>query len=189
MFSIWCYYLCTCTCVFVCLCECVFSCACDYDRALSAFPNLIGPPPTPGTKIAHLNISFVLIEVREVNEVAGTSTIKFATKREWFDPRLLFQDLVEGKGELTPRESEEIWTPWTTFANLRDKNAWLDTDSVSETLSRSTQPSQTIMGLTWLYLMSTRQSLSSCASLICSGILSTHNLFILYVELPPKPVP
>ena len=132
MFSIWCYYLCTCTCVFVCLCESVFSCACDYDRALSAFPNLIGPPPTPGTKIAPLNISFVLIEVREVNEVAGTSTIKFATKREWFDPRLLFQDLVEGKGELTPKESEEIWTPWTTFANLRDKNAWLDTDKLKE---------------------------------------------------------
>ena len=74
----------------------------------------------------------MLIEVREVNEVAGTSTIKFATKREWFDPRLLFQGLVEGKGELTPRESEEIWTPWTTFANLRDKNAWLDTDKLKE---------------------------------------------------------
>ena len=113
------------------MCTCVFMQVCIFG-VFAAFPNLIGPPPTPGTKIAHLNISFVLIEVREVNEVAGTSTIKFATKREWFDPRLLFQGLVDGKGELTPKESEEIWTPWTTFANLRDKNAWLDTDKLKD---------------------------------------------------------
>ena len=77
-----------------------------------------------GAKIVHLNFSFVLLEVREVDEVAGTSTIKFSFKREWEDQRLLFHE----EGELSPEEKEEIWLPWTTFSNLKSQKAWLDTD-------------------------------------------------------------
>ena len=43
---------------------------------------------------------------------------------------------------------------------------------------------------TWLYLTRGRRSLSSCAALICSGILSTGTYVILCVEPPPpQPIP
>ena len=71
-------------------------------------------------------ISFVLLEVREVDEVAGTSTIKFSFKREWEDQRLLFHS----ERELSPEEKDKIWLPWTIFSNLRDRKAWVDTDKL-----------------------------------------------------------
>ena len=61
-----------------------------------------------------------------MDEVAGTSTIKFSFKREWEDQRLLFHE----EGELTPEEKEKIWLPWTIFSNLKSKKAWLDTDKL-----------------------------------------------------------
>ena len=91
-----------------------------------AFSNSIRPPLTLGAKIVHLNFSFVLLEVREVDEVAGTSTIKFSFKREWEDQRLLFHE----EGELTPEEKEKIWLPWTVFSNLKSQKAMLDTDKL-----------------------------------------------------------
>ena len=91
-----------------------------------AFSNSISPPLTLGARNVHLNLSFVLLEVREVDEVTGTSTIKFSFKREWEDQRLLFHE----EGELTPEEKEKIWLPWTIFSNLKSKKAWLDTDKL-----------------------------------------------------------
>ena len=76
-------------------------------------------------KIVHLNLTFELLEVREVDEVAGTSTIKFLFKREWHDHRLLFHG---EEGEMSPEEKDKIWIPCTIFSNLRDKNGWIDTD-------------------------------------------------------------
>ena len=61
-----------------------------------------------------------------MNEVAGTSTIKFSFKREWEDQRLVFHQ----EGELSPEEKEKIWLPWTIFANLKDRKSWLDTDKL-----------------------------------------------------------
>ena len=68
----------------------------------------------------------MLLKVREVNEVGGTSTIKFSFKREWEDRRLIFHS----EGELSPEEKEKIWIPWTIFSNLKDRKAWLDTDKL-----------------------------------------------------------
>ena len=96
------------------------------------FSNSAGPPPTGGENKVHLNISIALLEVREVDEVGGMSTIKFSFKRDWSDPRLLFDKLNNGIGELTPNETGKIWLPWTICANLKDKSTWFDTDKLKE---------------------------------------------------------
>ena len=115
--------------------------------------------------------------MREVDEVAGTSTIKFLFKREWHDQRLLFHG---EEGEMSPEEKDKIWLPWTIISNLRDKNGWIDTDKkdlYSFKVRNGYKPNKetTHNGSNIVIGYEREKSLCSCATLICFGILSTRN--------------
>ena len=102
------------------------------------------PPPAEEDRIFNLTLSFNLIQgivgqdillrislsVREINEVEGTARIKISTRRVWQDRRLTFSSFGEGQtsAKISPDEWEDLWVPWTVYANMKDGSSWIKSD-------------------------------------------------------------
>ena len=70
------------------------------------------------------------ISVREINEVEGTAIVKISMTRSWNDRRLNFTSFRVGQtsAKISPDEKENLWIPWTVFANMKHGNSWFKSD-------------------------------------------------------------
>ena len=68
-------------------------------------------------------MSFVMDTILNVDDVNGEFYISFTLKTEWFDSRLMFNNLKkrEDLNVLSPVQYLSIWTPTLTFYNTKSK--------------------------------------------------------------------
>ena len=87
-------------------------------------------PPSGSEDALPLNISFNLMEIREIYEVGGYFIIKWSFTRQWQDPRLTFRHLTSAgtTKEDIYQEKDNIWKPWLVFSNVKYRDKYYKTD-------------------------------------------------------------
>ena len=84
----------------------------------------------PQQAMVKLNIE--LLNILEIDEVAMLYRTKYTINQEWFDPRIIFNNLHWNQelNALVPEEKQIIWTPSFIFQNT-DENLRTLMDSES----------------------------------------------------------
>jgi hypothetical protein len=94
------------------------------------------PPPTGN--FLPLNLSFNLLQIREINEVEGTHVIKWSFTREWSDGRLTFIGMNR-TSKIVPKDRDgknKIWIPWTIISNIKHQAALYKSDKLDVYLAK-----------------------------------------------------
>ena len=70
----------------------------------------------------HINVSFVLQDILEINEVQGAFVTKISTQREWFDNRLTYINLKHHHhlNVLSDDDSELVWSPTFVYHSIKN---------------------------------------------------------------------
>ena len=86
----------------------------------------IAPPALPGMEEIKMKTSVDVMDIQEINEVAGLFTTKYVFIREWFDQRLTFQNLKpdSNMNRLSPKDQETLWYPWVDCSNIKNENSY-----------------------------------------------------------------
>jgi hypothetical protein len=88
-------------------------------------------PPPIGDYLP-VNLSFNLLQIREINEVEGTHVIKWAFTREWSDGRLTFIGMNR-TSKIVPKYRDgknKIWIPWTILSNIKHQGTLYESDKL-----------------------------------------------------------
>ena len=93
---------------------------CFLIRSFQGYLKHLLPPPLGNESSTEVNISFTIEEILDVDEVDGILKIKIFQLRSWFEPRFEYTNLKKSleKNQLTAKEKENMWIPWTVFENL-----------------------------------------------------------------------
>ena len=69
-----------------------------------------------------INISFILEDILDVNEVDESFVTKVVIQREWFDSRLTFKNLKQHHylNALSEKDRELIWSPKVVYQNIKN---------------------------------------------------------------------
>lgn len=73
-------------------------------------------------ELLHINVSFVLQDILDINEVQGAFVTKISTQREWFDNRLTYINLKHHHhlNVLSDDDSELVWSPTFVYHNIKN---------------------------------------------------------------------
>ena len=86
--------------------------------------------PSPDSREnLNIDITVTILDILKIDEVEGDFVIQLATKREWFDNRLTYEDLKNDRylDKLSNKEQNSIWSPYLIFDNMADhdkKQCW-----------------------------------------------------------------
>ena len=73
-----------------------------------------------------VELSVTIRKILHVDEVGKSMTVKFESRRRWFDKQLTFQNLkLSEELNVDPAlsaESGSTWFPWMDFYNIESKN-------------------------------------------------------------------
>ena len=99
----------------------LFVASLGYDKHLVP-PTIDGGPLT-------LNLSMVIKEITEINEIDNFFRVKFDIARTWFDKRLMFYNLKDDvkRNQVTLDDRETIWLSWLLFDNVESNDKILRT--------------------------------------------------------------
>ena len=99
----------------------------DEDECNIIVPDLgynkfIVPPPVNGKDVLEVKFSVVISDLLDIDEVAGSVNMKFQLIRDWYDPRVTFQNVKTNSdlNVLTPADKESLWVPWIVFDSVKD---------------------------------------------------------------------
>ena len=83
------------------------------------YNKFLTPTPDSGENL-NIDITVTILDILKIDEVEGDFIIQLATKREWFDNRLTYQDLKNDRylDKLSNEEQNSIWSPYLIFDNV-----------------------------------------------------------------------
>ena len=83
------------------------------------YNKFLTPTPDSGENL-NIDITVTILDILKIDEVEGDFIIRLATKREWFDNRLTYQDLKNDRylDKLSNEEQNSIWSPYLIFDNV-----------------------------------------------------------------------
>ena len=87
-------------------------------------------PPNPGDGQLRLNLSMLIKEITQINEIDNFFRVKFDMKRTWFDKRLTFYNLKDdvARNQVSLDDRETIWLSWIVFENVESNDKILRTE-------------------------------------------------------------
>ena len=94
---------------------------CHRVKPIVGYNKLLAPPPLPGNKYIHVNISLNFRKILYIDEVENFIRITFLQKKEWYDSLLTYQNLKRDKVNLISEEDKAIiWIPFITYKNIEN---------------------------------------------------------------------
>ena len=70
---------------------------CHRVKPIVGYNKLLAPPPLPGNKYIHVNISLNFRKILYIDEVENFIRITLLQKKEWYDSLLTYQNLKRVK--------------------------------------------------------------------------------------------
>ena len=87
-------------------------------------------PPTTADGPLRLNLSMLIKEITQINEIDNFFRVKFDIKRTWFDKRLTFYNLKDAgtRNQVSLDDRETVWLSWIIFDNTESNEKILRTE-------------------------------------------------------------
>ena len=85
--------------------------------------NLV-PPSVDGKSKFSINISVTIDDIIKINENEGFFHTKYTIIRQWFNPQLTYKNLKADPNlnVLSAEDMNQMWKPWMTLENMRNKD-------------------------------------------------------------------
>ena len=85
------------------------------------YNKLLTPPPLPGDKYLHVNVSLDFRQILYIDEEESFLRITHSVQKNWYDSLLTYQNLKKDKVNLISQDDKNmIWNPWITYKNVEN---------------------------------------------------------------------
>ena len=87
-------------------------------------------PSSEGSPRVQVNFSLTVMNILKIDEVNGVFSAKINLIKEWFDNRLVFQNLKlnHDMNKISKSEQDILWVPLIIFENIASKDSFQETD-------------------------------------------------------------